>query len=445
MKFDFPIEKVEYAFDLVGKCNIDITINGRSITGNVIHGHLLKGHNVLKINFTKDDPTDTKSYATLKEFTVNGGNFIEQIKKVDYNIIQSKHKDAGDTIKNNLYFGYVGSMDIVLEQTDDLLKKAAWTIADKEFEYVKWPFRGENYRTKNFSTVLSDATYMYTGLVSPATHEINQAIDKLSVGDLRLPLDISKDRKKIEHWINRSSRITLMGMDKMKNFTISQGVMDSLNSFITTADILYMPEKTYFFQGEILQDKKVIVKDAFNDELKDGSSVLFELPSPWYSTSDIQNKIVEAHSKNCKVALDLTWLPAINEHIHIDMALLDQIFFSMNKTWPIHDLRPAFRWSKDRINDQQTFQQEYCSYTKIPPNVFMKLIDEFELDFVYEKYKKSADQLCKTFELQPTSVLWFTKHKRYKTNLKEHISKYYFLDDFVCLRKLLDYKDKYFW
>ena len=63
MKFDFPIESIEYEFLLQGDCKIDITINGRVVTGNVIHGHLLKGHNVLKINFTKSDPTADDNYA----------------------------------------------------------------------------------------------------------------------------------------------------------------------------------------------------------------------------------------------------------------------------------------------------------------------------------------------------------------------------------------------
>ena len=201
----------------------------------------------------------------------------------------------------------------------------------------------------------------------------------------------------------------------------------------------------YYFHGEILQDKKNTIKDVFNDSILEGSTVLFELPSPWYSTDKILDKIKEAKDKNCKIALDLTWLPATNESIDIDVALVDQIFFSMNKTWPIHDLRPAFRWSKERVNDAQTFQYEYCSYPKVAANMFMKLIEKFELDFVYDKYKQSAEQICKTFQLQPTSVLWFTKHNDIKHDTNEYISKYYFLDDFVCIRKLLDFKDKYFW
>ena len=102
MKFDFPIESVEYEFELKGDCKIDITINERAVTGNVIHGHLLKGHNVLKINFTKADPTDTFSYATLKQFKVNDGDFLEQVKAIQYKVDQNKHHDADGMINNNL-------------------------------------------------------------------------------------------------------------------------------------------------------------------------------------------------------------------------------------------------------------------------------------------------------------------------------------------------------
>ena len=164
MKFDFPIESVEYEFELKGDCKIDITINERAVTGNVIHGHLLKGHNALKINFTKSDPTDTESYATLKQFKVNDGDFLDQVKAIEYTIDQTKHNDANDKIENNLYFGYIGSMEIILEQTNDPLRKAAWTIADKEFEYTKWPIKGNKHRSKDFETTnLRDLKFSNNG------------------------------------------------------------------------------------------------------------------------------------------------------------------------------------------------------------------------------------------------------------------------------------------
>ena len=173
--------------------------------------------------------------------------------------------------------------------------------------------------------------------------------------------------------------------------------------------------------------------------------MIFELPSRWYTTKDIKNKIKEARLKNCTIALDLTWMPVSNDLIELDLSEVDQIFFSMNKTWPIQDFRPAFRWSKTHINDAATFQWEHCTYPKISANVFMNLMKSYKLDYVYDKYKPIAERLMTMFDLRPTSVLWFTLHDHVKHDPKKHIWPGYFLDDFVCLRKLLDYQGKYFW
>jgi len=445
MYLDFPIEEIKFNFVLTGTGSIKIKLNGRFIEGYTINGTDLNLKNTLSLYFTKDNASDTESFATLTSLNINGGDFSDHIKSMLYQVDKSKHPDAPLEIQNNLYFGYIGHLTLQIDQTDSLLNKAAWTIANKEFEYIKWPLRGNNYRTKDFATIERDAKYMFTGSLAPDTQEINHIINNTAIGDLRRPLDTDNDREKIERWINRSKRINLQGFEKLEHFTFSQGILDSLNSFITSKEVLYMPSKMYYFHGEVLQDKKIISKDVFYETIDEGSNILFELPSPWYPTEEIMNKIKEAKNKNCKTALDLTWLPATNDPIELDLNLVDQIFFSMNKTWPIHDLRPAFRWSKQRINDAQTFQYDYCSYPKVAANMFMKLIEQVELDFVFEKYKQSADEIRDTFDLSPTTVLWFTKHPSVKHDKNEHISPYYFLDDFVCIRKLLDFKGKYFW
>ena len=159
----------------------------------------------------------------------------------------------------------------------------------------------------------------------------------------------------------------------------------------------------------------------------------------------LKDKIRELKQKNCSVALDLTWLSISNDHIDLDLNDVDEIYFSMNKTWPIQDFRPAFRWSKTRVNDAATFQWDHCTYPKISANVFMKLMQSYSLDYVYDKYKPIAKDIMEKFELEPTCVLWFTRHKDIKHDYENPIWPFYFLDDFVCLRKLLDYHGKYFW
>lgn len=444
MKFNFPIDRVEYEFELIGDCKIDATINERSVSGNIIHGHLLKGHNVLKINFTKSDPTDTGSYATLKQFKVNGGNFIDQVKAIKYKVDKSKHQDANDTIDNNLYFGYIGSMEIVLEQTNEQLEKAAWIIADKEFEYTKWPIKGNIHRNKDFETILRDAKFMYTGSTPPQSKAITKLVNETKVEELRGPFP--KDvESKLWDWISKSERVKIDG-EPLKHFTFSNGVSDSLDSFVRNSSrIIMMPSKMYYMHGELFDETNLIRLDPFERPIPLYADVLLEYPSPWYTNEELDNVIKQAKDKKAKIALDLTWLPVATDKIQLDLNGIDQIFFSMNKAWPIHDFRPAFRWSRDRINDRQTFDYENGIYPKTSANMFMKLIDKFTFGHIYNTNKDPRIEIMQTFNLEPTSVLWFTKHKSAVHDEKGHISKYYFLDEFVCIQKLLDFKGKYFW
>ena len=444
MHFDFFIQKINVEFKTVGTGTITTKLNG-NVIGGEIDSTQLSSKNTLEILFTKKDPADTSSFAEIKHFRINGGEFSDQIKKIQYNVDPEKHPDAPAHISSNLYFGYVGKLTIEFTHRDDDLARAAWLLADREFEEVKWPLKGKNYRSKTFDTIRRDARYMFTGSLAPADPEVNEAINSMTIGKLRMPLNNDQDRALIQNWINASSRIQLRNFDSLPYFTYSNGILDSLNSFILSNEKVFMSEKMYYFHGEILKDKTIERKDLFSDELEEDSLVLIELPSPWYTTSHLMKKINEANEKRCRVALDLTWMPASLDRISLDLKFVDQVFFSMNKTWPIHDLRPAFRWSKQRINDSQTFQYEYSSYPKVGANVLMKLIKLFPFDYAYDKYKDPAEQIRQRFDLEPTSVLWFTKNDLYQHDAEEHISKYYHLDDFVCIRKLLDFKDKYFW
>jgi len=442
MNFDFPIENIKFNFECFGSAQITLFANGIVCENYEITD--IKNTNNIVVKFTKSDPTDQKSYAELKSILINGFDFTEQFKVIPYTIDTEKHLDAQSTIPNNLYFGYVGQMQFDITHKTDLLTKAAWTLANKEFEYVKLPLKGNNYREKNLHNILRDTKFMFTGSLAPNCQEVVDSINSLDLKDLRLPLK-TDDRKKIESWINRSSRVQFDNFDALPFFTYTNGVVDCLNSFLADTKTIYLPTKVYYFYREVLKDRNVLIKDIWQDEIVENSKVIMELPAPWYSTQEIQQKIIEAKNKNCDVALDLTWLPITNDRIDLDLKLVDQIFFSMNKTWPIQDFRPAFRWSKNRISDAQTFQWEHCTYPKISANVFLNLMDKYEFDFIYDTYKTKADSIMKTFDLAPTSVLWFTMHKDISHNSQQPIWPYYYLDDFVCLRKLFDFQGKYFW
>lgn len=444
MKFDFPIDRVEYSFECIGDCQVNVILNGLHIVENVISGDLLKERNILKISFSKSSPGDTNSYALLRQFKVNGGDFLDDVKILNYKIDKSKHRDAPDEIRNNLYFGYIGTMEIALEQTNDKLKKAAWIIADKEFKKINYPLRENIYRTKNFSTVYRDAKYMFTGCHSPFIQEISREIDSMLLESLRLPLRLPEDRKMLEQWINDSKRIKLSGLDAFDSFSPANGVTDCLWNFMAR-DNIFMPKKMYYLDREMLGEKHKHIKDAFTDKLEEDSNVIFEYPSPWYTNKKIEDKISEAKSVGCYIALDLTWLPVSIDNINIDLNGISEVYLSMNKTWPLQDVRPAFRWCRTKQKDDLDLQMEHGLYTKINPQIFMNLIKKFSIDYVYDTYKKSVDKICNDFNLDKTNILWFTKRDDILHDTKGLISDHYYLDEFVCVVNLLQHKDKYFW
>ena len=439
MKFDFHIQKVEFKFKTFGTGKVELLINGEQAK-NIN----LSKKNIIRINFTKDDPSDVSSYALIDGIIVNGFDIKENFKALDYVIDANKHKVEKTIINNNLYLGYVGFMEFIIEHRDDQLFNAAWTIADKEFENLTRPTKGQQHRQKDFHTVRRDAVFMFTGCHPPKTKTIKDIIDVYKIEDLSNTL-MSDDRYKIEDWINKSSRVKMANFDVMNHFTVGTGSTEFLNSFIQSSNVIYMPEKMYYHNREILQDKKITVRDALNEKFEKGSNVLFEMPSPWYQTEDMQNKIKEARDADCNIALDLTWLPVSNSPVNIDLNMVDQVFFSMNKCWPLTALRPALRWSKNRINDSQTFDNEFDLYPKIPVNMLMILVGKIDFDYTFNLYADKVNHLCEKFRLEKTNVLWFTKHKDIEHNVNNHISNHYHLDEFVCVVELLEHTDRYFW
>ena len=443
MNVDFPIDDIKFDFDCAGTGRVTVECNNRVVENHHILSTELQQSNDIKISFTKEDPSDQGSFAVLKNFLINGHDHGDQFKHIAYHIDQNYHTDE-KVINNNLYFGYIGSMSFTLTHKNDLLTKAAYTIANNEFEYVKWPMvQGPHYREKTFENILRDTKFMYTGSLAPRTTDIIDVIDSYQIKDAKLPLKVPESRKKIEDWINSSKRVTIKNFSLMTSFNFSGGIIPSLDSFANRADTLYLPKKAYYFYRYFGNNEHKL-KDVFDEEIQPGSHVLFELPTLYYSNASIIEKIKEARQKNCTIALDLTWLPIGVDDIEIDLDLVDEVYFSMNKTWPVDDIRPAWRWSKQKIKDASSFEMEITIYPKIPANLFMHLVEKFPFDFVYDKYQTQVENLRDQFGLTQSPVLWFTKHKSVQHDVNPIFPGYY-MDEFVCLRKLLDYKGKYWW
>ena len=94
-------------------------------------------------------------------------------------------------------------------------------------------------------------------------------------------------------------------------------------------------------------------------------------------------------------------------------------------------------------------------YLVINPNyqglvLWVKTISNAKEKFLKNCCSRSFKLYCKSIlkplctSLRPRAS-WGDKNDVTKLNEKGHISEHYFLDEFVCIRKLIDHKGEYFW
>lgn len=448
MLVDFPIERLEFNFDTFGTANIDLLINNKKFANvkNIkFDKTFLKEKNTIKILFKKSDPVDVESYAILNQFLINEGDFTNEFKKIPYYVDKIKHPSIVTPYPNNLYFGCVGNLTFNLDTEITLLKKAAWSIADNCFETTKGNIRGNPFREKNFLNVYNDYKFMYSGCTPPQNKEILKFLNPISLKEINNHINFNTVRHDLEQWINDSKRIKIKNFKSMLSFNYGSGTLGFLESFISrSSKKVYTAQKHFYYISEVAKGFDCEILNLF-EELQSKSFVLFEFPSPWYSNETMMKKIIEAKQKNCYIGIDLTWLPVANDYINLDLNLFDEVFFSMNKTWPINTIRPAWRWSKKQILDSSDYEHQWGYYQTLQPNLFIKLMKNFCFDYVFEYYKEHSEHLRNIFELTNTEILWFTRHNDIKHSQQNYISENYYYDELVCINKLLESKGKFFW
>ena len=141
----------------------------------------------------------------------------------------------------------------------------------------------------------------------------------------------------------------------------------------------------------------------------------------------------------------MTWLPITNDAIDLDLNDVDEIYFGMNKTWPTTSYRPSFRWTRNYIQDVISFKWNHTAYSITSANIFLRLVKTYDIDYIYKKYLPIVDKINKVFELDKTPVLWFNRHKDIVHNDENYISRHFYHNELVGMKRLVKYHGKYFW
>ena len=447
-----------------------------------MHFGQIKEVNNLKIIFNKDDPSDTSSYAVIKDVSINNTDFTEFFKTLNYTVDQTQHPKTEKTIKNNCYFGYIGELtweftnniiDVQAKESynkkltnnkelslyewtkndknytpEDFIHYASWLIAKKEHEEsIAYDPRLHLDKPNSYDEIKNRARLMYTGVYAPRDPAIEKLISSLTVEELRKQIDVNDFSITIKRWFEKSKLISILGVDTLQNLTFGNGVSDFIFSLINKSKKRFgILDNTYYYNFDMLDSKKSTIFDVVHPlECQEGETVLIEYPSPHYSTDELNDIIKKCISNKCYLAIDLTLLPITNQSIEIDLTPFNEIYFSMNKALPIDDLRSAIRFSKTKIHDHYSIMQQQRYYNRIGANLFLNFINNFDLDYVYNKHNGNIDDINITFNLTKTNLLWLSKSSEYKNPIDHMPSKHYNFNKLISISRLIENKDKFFW
>jgi len=308
----------------------------------------------------------------------------------------------------------------------------------------KFEYENNNRLTgklKEASWLINKSAWSLCPLIPAKDPTINDFINQLNFSNLRQPIDIATLVSNIWRWMNRSKRVNITGFD-FKHTTFATGVDNFIDSFVIRNNGIGLLPNTYYYTFDICNYHKNGYY-LLDRKIKHNRSVIIEVPTPQYNIEELKNIINKCRINNCYIALDLTFLPVCTHNVELDLSLVDECWISMNKTWPVSDLRPALRFSKNEIKDLHYRSQAKDGHSKISANTLASCIEEFSYDYIIDKYKPIADNILKTFELEPTNNLWLGK----KDNITwDHMpSKYWNYNNLIGLHELIETQGKHFW
>ena len=292
------------------------------------------------------------------------------------------------------------------------------------------------------SWLINKFAYALAPIRPVVDNEIDSFINTLPLQQLRQDINIENLGGEFIKWINKSKRVHIEN-NTQSSINLLGGIDYCIESLCNRFQkIGYLPD-SYYGVKDYCTDKG-IEHYSISDEVIEGSAVVIELPTPNHDMSTVLKFLNECKKKSCYVALDMTFLPVyIGEHLKIDLNGIDEVWFSMNKTWPISDLRPSLRYSNTKINDMHQISQSKNAHNKVVGNVLKHCIKQFNFDYTFDKHIDAVKSICDTFDLQITNNLWLG----YKKNIiwKHMPSANWNYNNLIGLHGLIENKSQFFW
>lgn len=213
-----------------------------------------------------------------------------------------------------------------------------------------------------------------------------------------------------KRWIKSTSNHSLAGLDSFKHAVYSNGTTEGFEKFYWNN----RSRRFRCFKGEYLYHKLAWRGSDWayieDDDLHKNDAVVISLP---FADTGCRHKDMDTLLHDCNklgvpVLLDACYF-GISAGIdyNFEHECITDITFSLSKVFPVAHARIGLRFTREDTDDLLFVYHKHSYYNKLGAALGIHLMDNFNSDYIFNKYRNTQIEFCKSLDVCPSDTVIF--------------------------------------
>ena len=214
-------------------------------------------------------------------------------------------------------------------------------------------------------------------------------------------------------WIQSNKRNDILGIDHFHHMSMTAGTSEAFQMFM----MRHNNRKFKFFKGDFMMHK-VASNSMLNDwswiyeagEITADSAVIISCPFSDFGREhhQMEELLNICDSWNVPVLIDMAYFGMCHD-IEIDLShkCIEEVTFSLGKTFPIIGARAGIRLQKREVDDAVLFANQHGIVNNFGALFGLTCIENWDSDYIVRTCKDTQLQVCDSLGVEPSKCIIF--------------------------------------
>ena len=214
-------------------------------------------------------------------------------------------------------------------------------------------------------------------------------------------------------WIQNNKRNNIIGLDHFHHASMTNGTSEAFQMFM----MRHNKRNFRFFKGDFMMHKVAsnVMGNKWDwihyaDEIVVGQAVIISCPfSDFGAEHEQMEELLNTCDRlNVPVLIDMAYFGMCHD-IEIDLThkCIEEVTFSLGKTFPIIGARAGIRLQKKQVDDAVLFANQHGIINNFGALIGLTCVESWTSDYIVAKYKQSQLTVCNALNVKPSKCIIF--------------------------------------